>query len=275
MEGKRVLILAIAGTLAAGAIGTGVARQAGAATTASPSLSAAQIAEFSALDSNLTSAVPAPTDPPGHFNSVQAMNYDPGDTDSVQSKWEQGIGCPNGTATKSSSNYTDPTCATMFDPMDEENDGLLLEKGGPTGQNSAATAQLQNVQGITLTELGYDIRLLDYPSAGQGSHCGAGAPRFDVYTTAGLFFVGCDSPPATSVTLDSGTGSGGAWTRLRWSPVMGFGSACGPSFGPCAVTGTVQHIYIVFDEGTDTGPDFFGTAVLDNIDVNGQLVGKG
>ena len=31
----------------------------------------------------------------------------------------------------------------------------------------------------------------------------------------------------------------------------------------------------MFDEGTDTGPDFFGAAILDNIDVNGTLVGQG
>jgi hypothetical protein len=31
----------------------------------------------------------------------------------------------------------------------------------------------------------------------------------------------------------------------------------------------------VFDEGQDTDPDFFGLAVLDNIDVNGQLIGTG
>ena len=37
----------------------------------------------------------------------------------------------------------------------------------------------------------------------------------------------------------------------------------------------MQHIYVVFDEGTDTGPDFFGAAVLDNIDVNGILGGTG
>jgi len=37
----------------------------------------------------------------------------------------------------------------------------------------------------------------------------------------------------------------------------------------------VQRIQIVFDEGTDTGPDFFGAAVLDNIDVNNILVGHG
>jgi hypothetical protein len=31
----------------------------------------------------------------------------------------------------------------------------------------------------------------------------------------------------------------------------------------------------VFDEGQDTTPDNFGLAVLDNIDVNGTLVGRG
>ena len=38
---------------------------------------------------------------------------------------------------------------------------------------------------------------------------------------------------------------------------------------------TVTSIQIVFDEGQDTGPDNFGLAVLDNIDVNGTLVGQG
>jgi hypothetical protein len=37
----------------------------------------------------------------------------------------------------------------------------------------------------------------------------------------------------------------------------------------------VQRIQIVFDEGYDTGLDFFGAAMLDNIDVNGKLVGHG
>jgi hypothetical protein len=45
--------------------------------------------------------------------------------------------------------------------------------------------------------------------------------------------------------------------------------------GPCPITGTVTRIEIVFDEGQDTGPDFFGAAILDNIDVNGMLVGHG
>ena len=42
-----------------------------------------------------------------------------------------------------------------------------------------------------------------------------------------------------------------------------------------SITGPVKSITIVFDEGTDTGPDNFGLAVIDNIDVNGVLIGRG
>jgi hypothetical protein len=43
------------------------------------------------------------------------------------------------------------------------------------------------------------------------------------------------------------------------------------------ITGTVQSITIIFDEGQDAsaGPDMFGLAVLDNIDINGTIVGRG
>ena len=38
----------------------------------------------------------------------------------------------------------------------------------------------------------------------------------------------------------------------------------------------VKSISIVFDEGQDAsgGPDFSGHAILDNIDINGTLIGK-
>ena len=56
---------------------------------------------------------------------------------------------------------------------------------------------------------------------------------------------------------------------------MAFGPGCGP-IQPCEITGiTVDRLSIVFDEGQDTGPDNFGAAVLDNIDVNGTMVGQG
>ena len=120
-----------------------------------------------------------------------------------------------------------------------------------------------------LTELGYDLRK---PGADQndvrGSHCGAGAPRFNITTSAGFFFLGCNSPPPTT------TSPGIGWMRLRWggsSPLMAYLNGVTLT----TVTGTVRSIEIIFDEGQDTGPDNFGAAVLDNIDVNGVLVGHG
>ncbi len=140
-------------------------------------------------------------------------------------------------------------------------------KTGPTNNNAAAVAELKNVKGITVTELGYDLRK---PGANQndprGSHCGAGAPRFNVETTTSNYFIGCNSPPPVATP-------GVGYMRLRWggtTPLLGFNSA-----GVLApVTGTVKSISIIFDEGYDTGPDNFGLAVLDNIDVNGTLVGR-
>src|SRR5256884_6277584 len=53
------------------------------------------------------------------------------------------------------------------------------------------------------TELGYDIRKFGpgTHSGPQGSHCGAGAPRFNVSTSIGFFFLGCSSPPPNMETL--------------------------------------------------------------------------
>jgi hypothetical protein len=251
------------------------AQSLGSVSSPSNGLTAAQIQQFTQQDSALVPLMDPPLDPtldpPGHFHSVSPHVYDPGDTDSVQAKWLKGIGCGNAIATHGTS-YQDSVCTTG-DLNDEENDGLLLAKTGPTAQNSSAFAELHNANGIVLTELGYDIRLLQYPTNVSGSHCGAGAPRFNVYTTDGLFFVGCRSPLANSVTAGI-PGTGDAWTRLRWglnNVVMGFSAS---TFALVPITGTVQRIFVVFDEGSDTGADFFGAAVLDNIDVNGQLVGK-
>jgi hypothetical protein len=44
-----------------------------------------------------------------------------------------------------------------------------------------------------------------------------------------------------------------------------------------AMGSVASSIAIIFDEGQDIsgGPDEFGLAVLDNIDVNGTLAGRG
>jgi len=195
--------------------------------------------------------------------------YDPGNTRLVQGAWLDGIGCPTGAKIalypSGSESFTAAGCPTG-DASDRSNQGLLLAKTGPTKNNASAGAVLKNVKGITLTELGYDLRKAgDNQNDARGSHCGAGAARFNVTTSDGFWFVGCNSP-APAVTA-----AGDGWMRLRWDGPTGYKD--GVTLSP--ITGTVQSISIVFDEGQDTGPDNFGLAVLDNIDVNGALVGSG
>lgn len=207
---------------------------------------------------------------------VNARTFDPAKTYLVGAAWQNGIGCPTNASvatypsTSPTGTYTDPACPTG-DSKDKKNQGLLLAKTGPTSNNASAQADLKNVKGMTLTELGYDIRKPASTSDPRGSHCGAGAPRFNVTTSDGtLYFIGCNSPPPDSQTVGNG------WLRLRWGAggtLLAYPQAGG---GPVNISGmTVKSIQIVFDEGQDTGPDNFGLAVLDNIDVNGQLVGHG
>lgn len=180
----------------------------------------------------------------GTFHEVSPHSYDPAHTFLVSSGWINGIGCPTGNA-----------ACTSGDSKDPKNQGLLLSKDGPSSTNAAAQATLKDVQGMHVTELGYDIRKPGGATDPRGSHCGAGAPRFNVtYSDGQTVFIGCHSPAADSETVGDG------WTRLRWN---------------LDDSRTVKSIQILFDEGTDTGPDNFGLAVLDNIDVNGTLVGHG
>jgi hypothetical protein len=207
----------------------------------------------------------------GPFHDVRPSTYDPAHTFLVESTWLSGIGCPTNAKTyngSTTSTYTDSACTTG-DSQDRTNQGLLLAKTGPTGNYAAAQADLIDVP-KSVTELGYDIRKPRSVADPSGSHCGAGAPRFNVNMQDGTYyFVGCSSPPPTTQT--PGTG----WLRLRWGAagvVMGYNAGTGV-LEPITGHGGVQSIQIVFDEGQDTGPDNFGLAVLDNIDVNGTLVG--
>lgn len=207
---------------------------------------------------------------------VSPRVYDPFHSNLAFSGWLPGIGCPSSATVNTTGNknggtpYRDPACATG-DPQDKNNQGLLLAKTGPTANYAAAVADIKHLPSNTVTELGYDIRRPAYPGSDpRGSHCGAGAPRFDITTVDGKnYFVGCNSPAATQVV----TGNG--WVRLRWggsAGLSGYNAATG-TLEP--ITSGVKSISIVFDEGQDTGADFSGAAVLDNIDVNGVLAGRG
>lgn len=211
----------------------------------------------------LTTAAPA--DP--QFEVVIPFEFDPNLTRLVQAQWLRGTGCPTGATVVPfggpASSFTDSACPTG-DPQDKTNEGLLLVKTGPTMNFAAPGAELKNVSGMMVTELGFDIRKPGIASGGgpgddEGSHCGAGAPRFNVVTASGTTFIGCSSA-ATPPTVAS---ESNAWMRLQWTTGL--------------PTDPVERIFIIFDEGTDVsgGPDEFGLAVLDNISVNGALVGRG
>jgi hypothetical protein len=214
-------------------------------------------------------ATPDPPPPSTAPINVVPFEFDPFGTNLVQATWQTGIGCPTGASINdgsSSSTFTDPACP-VGDPQDTRNQGLLLAKTGPTPNLAAAGARLlgPGVKGVVLTELGYDLRKPVAPFDPRGSHCGAGAPRFNVVTSDGVtHFIGCNSPPAMLA------GTSNAWIRLRWGAAQL--AAAFPAISPGS---TVSSIAIIFDEGTDTGPDNFGMAVLDNIDVNGSLTGRG
>jgi len=196
--------------------------------------------------------------------TVVPFEFDPAGTHLVASIWKSGAGCTSSgvvpaAASRNPPPFSDPGCPTT-DTRDNRVEGLVLAKTGPTATNASAGASLLGVKGITLSELGYDLRKPDAFTEIRGSHCGAGAPRFSIVTQDGVRHVlGCTSPAPIQTTV-------GNWIRLRWAPST--------AFPPIESTATVKNIQIILDEGQDTGPDNFGLAVLDNIDVNGTLVGR-
>ncbi|MGH2530989.1 MAG: hypothetical protein ACRDJW_01670 [Thermomicrobiales bacterium] len=120
------------------------------------------------------------------------------------------------------------------------NHGLVLTKDCPTSTVASGGAVLEGFEGETLTSLGFDYR--------NDGHCGAGAPRFNVTTSSGTLFFGCAAGAATDL--------GNGWTHVDMAVPAGV---------------TIERIIIVFDEGTDQGAGF---VVLDNIEVNGVVIGK-
>jgi hypothetical protein len=207
--------------------------------------------------------------------SVDPGLFDPHQTKLVAAQWIGGIGCPTG-ATEVLYNvptfvpyllppsaFTDAACPTG-DPKDRENEGLLFVKTGDTYNDASATATVKGVKGIVLSEIGYDIR--------TGSHCGGGAPRFNITTTNGKsYFLSCTNLGLTTPFSSLG------WRRLRWGTgtpgsVQAYRDGNTPEF----ITDPIQTISMIFDEAQDAnaGSDFSGLAVLDNIDINGQLVGR-
>jgi hypothetical protein len=183
----------------------------------------------------------------------------PAGSNIVTAAWLGGMGLPD----NGGSNTTIADLATNPAKRDPHR-GLLLSKNGPTADCSSSGATIQGVAGMPVTptfELGFDYR--------NGGHCGAGAPRYNVVTTGtpSFHFVGgCANGVQTPAPQDPIE-----WTRARFTIAQAF---------PPLVPGTrIVSVDLIFDEGTDTptlqDPNGVGLAVVDNLDINGQLIVAG
>src|SRR5215207_4309638 len=105
-------------------------------------------------------------------------------------------------------------------------EGLSLQKNAPTSAELAAGADIKGVQGESLDQLSFEVK----------GYCGAGAPRFNVWTDTGsLLYFGC--------THGAKTDLGDGWTRV----VFNGGEAGGGAFGA-----TIASIDLVQDEQGQT-----------------------
>ena len=171
----------------------------------------------------------------------------------VTAGWVNGIGLPD--------NGGDSNPVGL-DPADLNNktnvrDGLFLQKNGPTPVCSSAGATVGNLNGAITVGAPTNFEF-DYRTA---LHCGAGAPRFNItYDLApGFSFAGCSAGTHTPSTLEAG-----------WTHVVIDVTAVGQAFPPVPIGAKITAISIVFDEGTDAGPDFTGYAIIDNVQFDGK-----
>jgi hypothetical protein len=131
-------------------------------------------------------------------------------------------------------------------PVAKFGNGVLhLEKNCPTSTNAAAGADITGLEGQTFESASFTLA--------NASQCHGGSPRFDVVTTDGLFFLGCNN--VTAVINANGTAT------YTFTPAT---LGAGQPFP----TGTIQSISILIDVE--------GSADISNITVNGvrQLPNK-
>jgi hypothetical protein len=149
----------------------------------------------------------------------------------VAAQWVSGAGVP-------SNNASDPT-----------NEGLLLTNNVPASSRARAGVLFGNVEGITLTALGFDIR--------QASLSRAQGPYFIVQTQNGVNHIigGCS-------TRNIQPAPAAGWTRFRFNPAH-----ASPAISPGE---TVKSISLMMDQGPDQNS---GHAVLDNLNINDKFIG--
>jgi len=136
------------------------------------------------------------------------------------------------------------------DSTGTKNQALYLQKMTSTATVAAGVAVIEGFEGLPtsqLTGLSFWVR--------DDSHCGAGAPRFNVRVklltgSSQTIFIGC---AGMVPSLPAVAPNGHIYTKRTAALPVGLLPA-----------GTITALSIVFDEGDDIGPGF---AFLDNITV--------
>jgi hypothetical protein len=162
--------------------------------------------------------------------------YDPASSNSVAATWVDGTG----------------VSSTATAAADFRKQGLLLSKTSAASSQAQAGVVIRNVEGLSLTELGYDIR--------SGGQCTAKSPRFVVVTSDDVVHkIGCSTGTAQPAPA-------AGWKRLRFDPTNPAQTT------PVIQSGSkVKSIHLVLDDGPESGASL---VVLDNIDINGTLIGQ-
>ena len=120
---------------------------------------------------------------------------------------------------------------------------LHLEKNCPTSTNAAAGADITGLEGQTFNSASFTLD--------SASQCEGGSPRFNVDTTTGFFFLGCNNVIPTTNADGSATYTFTAATLVAAGNQVPF------------PTGAIESISILLDVE--------GTADITNITVNGEL----
>ena len=120
---------------------------------------------------------------------------------------------------------------------------LHLEKNCPTSTNAAAGAEVTGLDGQAFTSASFTLD--------SASQCQGGSPRFNVATTTGFFFLGCNN------VIPTINGNGSATYTFTPATLAAAGNQV-----PFP-TGTIESISVLIDVE--------GIADITGITVNGQV----
>jgi hypothetical protein len=162
--------------------------------------------------------------------------------------------------------------------------GLVLEKATVSADLGIPYANIVGFEGMPLKELGFDVRSQKV-NGFSGEHCNS-SPTVEVTLTNGTTYAFfCASGTHTAIQNT-------AWDRVRFTdgdaiPISCSGKGCvmepWPGFrsgtaivaSPTSPNPSFATFMIIMFDGYDSPPDFSGVAYMDNIDLNGTLIGDG